>query len=279
MTSSSDIAFDARTVEEIRDRGIPATAASALREVARRELRHGRGYLVLQAPKDLVLTDARSLLIAVSHVLGTVMPQDFEGERIREVRDRGSDITMSRSARYSDTRFGGHLHTDGMHRPGHIPDYFTLYCHRPHDQRRRVGVPTCRGHHRTAPATTRSTGGPGAELPLRLTRHQRHRTLYGPAAGPRRHAEAGMRINYLRQYIDSGHTTPGVPGLSAEQIAALDAMDEVLTDTSLYRFARLNSGQLMVINNRRLVHGRTDFTDSEAPERRRLLLRTWIDAR
>ncbi|WP_329563503.1 TauD/TfdA family dioxygenase [Streptomyces uncialis] len=278
MTSSSDIAFDARTVEEIRDRGIPATAASALREVARRELRHGRGYLVLQAPKDLVLTDARSLLIAVSHVLGTVMPQDFEGERIREVRDRGSDITMSRSARYSDTRFGGHLHTDGMHRPGHIPDYFTLYCHRPAIS----GGESVFLHVEDIIERLRPRPAVLAVLAQNFHFDSRDTSGIGPCTVLRPVLEdtpAGMRINYLRQYIDSGHTTPGVPGLSAEQIAALDAMDEVLTDTSLYRFARLNSGQLMVINNRRLVHGRTDFTDSEAPERRRLLLRTWIDAR
>jgi alpha-ketoglutarate-dependent taurine dioxygenase len=252
-----------------------AELVAALRSLEARELTNGRGYIVIRCPDDLALDDAKRLLLSVSRLLGTVMPQDYLGEQIREVRDRGADITTSRSARYSDTRFGGHLHTDGMHRPGHIPDYFTLFCHRAAVHggdsvfvhvddivdrlRSQVDVLKQDFHF-----DSRDTSGIGP------------RTVRRPVLEP---VNGAIRINYIRQYIESGHAEDGVPPLTDEQVRALDAVDAVLGDTSLHRHARLRQGDLMVIDNRRLVHGRTDFVDSDDPGNRRLLLRTWIDAR
>ncbi|MFE9660187.1 TauD/TfdA family dioxygenase [Streptomyces sp. NPDC005955] len=278
MASSTDLVFDASVAVRISQNDIPATVTSALQQAAYRELEHGRGYLVIQTPPAPPLAEAKALLIAVSRMLGKVMPQDFEGEQVREVRDRGADITSSRSARYSDTRFGGHLHTDGMHRPGHIPDYFTLLCQR---------AALAGGESvfvRVEDIVKRLRPSPGVLAVLSQEFHFDSRDTSG--VGPRtvlrpvlEDTSTGTRINYLRQYIDSAHSAQDVPDLSSEQTAALDAVDEVLADTSLHRFARLADGQLMIINNRRLVHGRTEFTDSDDPEKRRLLLRTWIDAR
>jgi len=40
----------------------------------------------------------------------------------------GGDLDGSVTARYSDTRQGGSPHTDGVHHPGRVPDFVTLYC-------------------------------------------------------------------------------------------------------------------------------------------------------
>ena len=252
--------------------------ATAVRALVTGELGQGRGYVVIRCPADLSLADAKRLLLAVSHLLGAVMPQDYRGEQIREVRDRGGDITTSRSARYSDTRFGGHLHTDGMHRPGHIPDFFTLFCHRAAER----GGDSVFVHVDDIVDRLRAQEGVIEVLQREFHFDSRDTSGIGPRTVRRPVLEAakgGMRINYIRQYIESGHAEEGVPPLTDEQIRALDAVDAVLADTSLHRHARLEQGDLMVIANRRLVHGRTDFVDSDDPDRRRLLLRTWIDAR
>lgn len=255
-----------------------AEVVTAMRALVAGELTTGRGFVVIGCPEDLTLKDAKRLVRSLSHVLGAIMPQDYHGEQIREVRDRGADITTSRSARYSDTRFGGHLHTDGMHRPGHIPDFFTLFCHRAAVR----GGDSVFVHVDDIVDRLRAYDGVIDVLQQEFHFDSRDtsgiglRTVRRPVLEP---TKGGMRINYIREYIQSGHAEPGVPPLTSDQLRALDAVDAILADTTLHRYARLHQGQLMVIDNRRLVHGRTDFVDSEDPDRRRLLLRTWIDAR
>lgn len=257
---------------------VPAAVVAEIHALVAGELTTGRGYVVIRCPANLALDDAKKLLVALSGALGAVMPQDYLGEQVREVRDRGADITTSRSARYSDTRFGGHLHTDGMHRPGHIPDFFTLFCHRAALR----GGDSVFVHVDDVVDRLSAYDGVVEVLQQEFFFDSRDTSGIGPRTVRRPVLEPGknsMRINYIRQYIDSGHAEDGVPPLTSEQVRALDAVDAVLADTSLHRYARLYQGDLMVIDNRRLVHGRTDFVDSDDPDRRRLLLRTWIDAR
>jgi alpha-ketoglutarate-dependent taurine dioxygenase len=52
--------------------------------------------------------------------------------------------------------------------------------------------------------------------------------------------------------------------------------DAALDDESLQLTGRLEPGELAVVNNRHVLHGRTSFTDDPRPGRDRLLLRTWI---
>jgi alpha-ketoglutarate-dependent taurine dioxygenase len=257
---------------------VAAPVRAGIRALVAGELTTGRGFVVIRCPEDLTLADAKKLLLTLSGVLGAVMPQDYQGEQVREVRDRGSDITTSRSARYSDTRFGGHLHTDGMHRPGHIPDFFTLFCHRAAVR----GGDSVFVHIDDVVERLSAHAGVIDVLTQDFFFDSRDTSGIGPRTVRRPVLERGeksMRINYIRQYIDSGHAEPGIPPLTEEQVRALDTVDAVLADTTLHRHARLYQGDLMVIDNRRMVHGRTDFVDSSDLDKRRLLLRTWIDAR
>jgi len=250
--------------------------AEELRALLHGELAVGRGFVVIRGPRGLSLGEAKKYTLAVSALLGTVMPQDFAGEQIREVRDRGADISTSRSARYSDTRFGGHLHTDGMHRPGRIPSLFALYCYRP----ALAGGESVFVHVDAILERLRSTPSIVRTLTQEFHFDTRDPDPGKPQTVPRRvieETEQGLSINYLREYIDSGHRSSGVPPTTPERKAALDRMDEVLADAKLHRFARLEAGELMLINNRRVVHGRTDFTDDPDSPGGRLLLRTWID--
>ena len=250
-------------------------AAARLRRLCDTQVRTGRGFAVVAGPTDLARHEAKDFTLAASRTLGRVMPQDFHGERVREVRDRGLHIETNPAARYSDTRFGGHLHTDGMHRPGHIPDLFTLYCHRPAKEGGDsvfVHVDDILARLPHDPRTVEVLSG-WFHFDTRDTSGRFPRTVL------RQIIEDDKRINYLREYVESGHSTEGVPALTTQQREALDAVDRILADPALTRRARLDQGQLMIIDNRRLVHGRTDFIDFPDPERARLLFRTWIDTR
>ncbi|MFE0464334.1 TauD/TfdA family dioxygenase [Kitasatospora sp. NPDC058965] len=82
-------------------------------------------------------------------------------------------------------------------------------------------------------------------------------------AGPR------PRVHWNRQRIDMAELVTGTP-LPAAEVAALDALDEVLARPGLRYAHTLRPGELLVLDDRVVLHGRGSFTDGA---RRRCLVR------
>ncbi len=81
---------------------------------------------------------------------------------------------------------------------------------------------------------------------------------------------------YLRYFIDMAAEESGEP-LPKESKAALDYFEEVANrDDMVLRF-RLKAGEAAFFNNYVTLHSRTEFEDYDEPERRRHLLRLWLD--
>ncbi len=83
-----------------------------------------------------------------------------------------------------------------------------------------------------------------------------------------------LSVLYQRAYIESAQRYPGVPTLSAEQIAALDAFDALLEDPDLQLSMDLEPGDIQFIHNHQLLHDRSAFQDG--PDQRRHLMRLWL---
>jgi alpha-ketoglutarate-dependent taurine dioxygenase len=66
--------------------------------------------------------------------------------------------------------------------------------------------------------------------------------------------------------------------LTPEQQRALDALDGWLNRPELRAEFDLRTGDMLFINNRWLLHNRTAFEDYPEPERRRHLVRLWLQA-
>jgi hypothetical protein len=76
---------------------------------------------------------------------------------------------------------------------------------------------------------------------------------------------------YVRRFIDEAQNFKDTPALTGEQVAALDAAEEVLSRPELPLDMSLQAGDLQMVNNLRVLHSRTAYEDSE--DQRRLLLR------
>lgn len=63
--------------------------------------------------------------------------------------------------------------------------------------------------------------------------------------------------------------------MDAELVEALDALDEVMRDESLWVEFLIERGQMQYLNNHETAHFRSEFSDAEAPERKRHLIRLW----
>jgi alpha-ketoglutarate-dependent taurine dioxygenase len=253
--------------------------AAALHEYRRRHVDRAPGYFILSGTDHLTEDAARRFLLASSAALGDLLPHDFDGEVVREVRYRGVRLEDGVTPRYSDTKQGGNPHTDGMHRPGPVPTMFALYCVRQSS----VGGAMILSHADDVVRALRDELG-GDEEVLHVLREPFHfdtrdDTPGRPMTVPRPILEFdGDRplLCYLRGYLDSGHRRSGVDPLTPAQVRALDMLDAVLDRADLQTRVRLAPGQLVVVNNRTVVHARTPFEDEPGSTRGRLLLRTWI---
>lgn len=242
-------------------------------DLVRRYLDGPPGVLVLTGlPADAVL--AARAVIRLTGLLGEPLPQNREGVLVREVRDRGTAIGEGTRSRYSDSRFGGSLHTDGAEAPLPAPDVFTLCCIRQSAEGGALQLVHVRD------LLTELAAEPEVLRVLRSEFHFDRRGDQEPGqpptvAKPVLFSQHGRpAITYLRSYIERGHEHPGVPDLTGDQRHALDRLDEIVESGRLTRLDKLAEGDLALFDNLSLLHGRTEFRD--APGHPRLLLRSWI---
>jgi hypothetical protein len=80
-------------------------------------------------------------------------------------------------------------------------------------------------------------------------------------------------VRYLRRFIMGSQRHPDAPRLTERQVAAMDAIDEILERPGFSLDMELAAGDLQLINNFRILHSRTAFADGSAG---RLLLRLWL---
>ncbi len=236
------------------------------------------GYFILDGSNELSESDGSRFALRTSARIGTLLPQDRNGQLVRPVVDRGGELDDGHQLRYSDNRYGGNPHSDGIHRPGPIPDLVMLYCVRQApsggelilvrvtDIAARLGdrPEVIRCLSTPVHFDTREQSAPGAPTSVRRPVLD----LTGET----------HRVNYLRAYIESAHGHNGVPALTALQIESFDLLDSVLESAEVQIKVRLEPGQAIVIGNRSLLHRRTEFDYEPDASRRRMLFRTWIAA-
>jgi len=85
-----------------------------------------------------------------------------------------------------------------------------------------------------------------------------------------------LSSRYLRSNLVAGHRALDLP-LGPEEIAALNAFDEVSTAPENRLAFFLERGDMIMINNYTVMHARTSFTNFPEPERKRHLVRLWLD--
>jgi hypothetical protein len=86
-----------------------------------------------------------------------------------------------------------------------------------------------------------------------------------------------IMCSYIRQYIESAQKKfPEVPRLTEQQIKALDLFDHIATREDVMFNLKLTPGDLILINNNKVLHGRAAYEDEESKSRYRHLIRIWL---
>ena len=82
--------------------------------------------------------------------------------------------------------------------------------------------------------------------------------------------------HFLRVLIDRADRAPEAPSLTARQREALDALETLAEDPALHVRFRLETGDILLLNNWITFHRRSAFIDQGVPNARRHLLRIWL---
>jgi hypothetical protein len=261
------------TVRALASKGEPpAGEAADLLQTAKAALERFPGYIRVQGLEVLEPEEVQDTFTALSRLFGRLIEQDREGTLVRRVEDRGTKIGEGARARYADSRFGGSLHTDGAERPQPVPARFALMCVRQAPVGGDLNVVHVSQLEERLDAVDRAR----LREPFHFDRRGDQEPGEAPTARKAILFDAGgtTGVTYLREYVEKGHGHPHAPALSSADRAALDALDAALDEDDLRLTIRMRAGEAAVFDNLRLLHGRTTFEDD--PDRRRLLLRTWI---
>jgi Taurine catabolism dioxygenase TauD, TfdA family len=87
----------------------------------------------------------------------------------------------------------------------------------------------------------------------------------------------GLRIRFNERVIRRGYQKTGQT-LDNAGVQTVAILNSFLTDPTHRHDFWMERGQVQILNNRVIVHGRTPYEDHEEPENRRHLLRLWLRA-
>ena len=209
-------------------------------------------------------------LLELSEQLGTVLPQSPRNETVEDIRDF-SDTGEKDERGY---RSGGELslHSDP-------PTLIVLHCLQPAKSGGETYLVNVKKIHDVI-------GAEAPELLDVLYQGFPHVEIDGHS-GEMRPAEEQRPIFMCRdQLVSCVHYRPftekaaldsGRP-LSQQQIDALDIFDKYANHQDFALRFYLQPGETIILHNRVVLHARTDYEDWPEPDKRRHLLRVWIDA-
>ena len=228
-------------------------------------IRHFRGFPAHDYPKEAL----RLLYWGIGKHLGTAVSQSRDGDLLGDVRDFGVDINTPTGRGYRSNQ-ELIFHADSCDvvglmvlrtsRSGGLSKVASSVAVHNEIARQRPDLLDTLYE----PFAWSWQGGEGAdERPYYLQPvFSRHRGSFS--------------CRYIRPHIESAQRFPEVPRLTAQQVAALDLLDQIVRDETIHFSMMFEPGDIQFLNNHVCLHSRTAFEDWPEPDRKRHLLRMWL---
>lgn len=86
-----------------------------------------------------------------------------------------------------------------------------------------------------------------------------------------------LSMMFLRNFIESAQRYEGAPPLSEQHLKLLALIEDYAESPELCLPMDFQPGDIQWLNNHVTLHSRTGFTDWDEPERRRWLMRLWLN--
>ena len=241
----------------------------------KKKILDGFGLFIINGAclKDFSLKEKISIYTLIAEILGELIIQNIKQEKIVEIKDVGK--SMQSGGRYHETKEGGSHHTDSPQWED-VPDYLGLFCvHNAKKGGTNLFLSAYTIHNRILKSRK--------DL-LDILYEKFHfdkrgefkegesSTVFEPIF---KFKDGKLYFRYLRNYIDAGHGIQNQP-LSESQKEALTYLDNSMLEEDMIMSYDLKPDDMVFSDNHWIVHGRTAFDDSDDPNLKRLMLRTWI---
>lgn len=287
VLSAAELAEIAAATASVKARGLelaqigradfPLPALGPVLDGLRRELVHGRGFVRLRGmPVGGPVADSATAYWGVGSYFGSARSQNAKGHLLGHVYDleQGLSATNPNLRSYA-TNERQNFHIDRA-------DLVALLCLR----RAKSGglstlVSSMTVHNEMAkrrpdllarlyaPVPIDRRGeipegkGPFYEAPV-----------FNPFAGP--DGRQSVSVLYSRLHIGSAQRFPEARRLTPEDYEALDMLIALAGDPELRLDMDFQPGDIQLLHNHTILHGRTGYEDWSDPARKRHLLRLWL---
>ena len=281
-----------RAVRRVREKGkniskltaedFPVPSFQRDAATLRREVLDGRGFVVIKGlPVDRYTEEEASMIYwGIGTFFGATLPQNVKGDRLYAVRDEGQNISRDYGAvgvRFSKTTVGLQFHTDSAPMfQCHTPDIVALFA-----------LQTAKSGGSTALVSAQTLHNiileerPDCLERLYRGYHFDRRAELKPGESPTLFApiftfDGCLKIRHFPFYI---HKAPEITGiaLTAADIEPLEFLDSVCQREGLTVTFDMEPGDMQFVSNTFILHSRTAYEDYPEPERRRHLVRLWLE--
>lgn len=274
VTEATLAAGNGRTVTTLTRDDMPLVSLRPVVDAAIAALGNGRGFVLLRGFPIDELDPATTELAYVSlglH-LGTPVGQDAKASVLGHVRDErvprtGPHIRLYQTHQRQD------FHTDGA-------DIVGLLCL----------------HRAVSGGESRLASTHAVYNHILETRPDLLEVLYQPFAWDRNDEQAPgdppyfllpaihdndgtPRVFYIGWYIRDAQRHADAPRLTAEQLDAMELLEQTANDPAFYVEMDFQPGDVQLIANWSILHAREAYEDADDPAERRHLLRLWLRAR
>lgn len=254
-----------RSLRRLRRQDFPLPRMEARIADWRREIRRGRGFVLIRGVPVNDWTEAQCELFywGFGHHLGLPGAQNPQGDLLGHVRDQrgGGDV------RYYRTNKALAPHCD-------TADVVGLLCLRTAQSgglsRIASSVAVYNELLRRKPQLV-----PRLFEPMWFDTKGEGGIPAYPIA-PCRYAAGELRTFWQSDYYRTVQNVPQVPRLTPAEHELLDTYDAIADDPEFRLDMDLQPGDIQLISNHTILHSRTGFEDWPEPERRRHLLRLWL---
>lgn len=232
----------------------------------RSEIVDGRGFVVLRGlPVERWGTEGAELFFWCFGLhLGMPGAQNPDGDLLGHVRDRGDDPAEGRAYR---TSANISHHCDAA-------DVVGLFC----QTRAKAGglsriVSSVRVYDELL--ARRPDLVDRLYRPFLLDTHGEGGIDFFPIP-PARHLHGRLRTFWHADYFRSALDCSSAPPYDAQGAELLEVYDAIAAEPGLYLDMDLAPGDVQLLSNHTILHGRTAYEDHPEPERKRHLLRLWL---